>query len=193
MNISGLNQVQKIISFVLCSIPDELTPFGRMMALLEWYLTSFHMGRTDSTAKKPYNPVIGETFHCSWRVHNTNPSFKELTSLNQKGVYETVNLNAQPRSKSATENSATDTIVHPTNGYTSGQCSRLTNDSETQMSPPDATTQESTDETYKARCTSACSISAEVENRVITDTSIENVEITYTAEQVSHHPPGMLL
>ena len=39
-----------------------------MLALLEWYLTSFHVGRQSTIAKKPYNPIIGETFHCSWRV-----------------------------------------------------------------------------------------------------------------------------
>lgn len=200
MDTNGLNQVQKTNSFVLRSIPDELTPFGRMMALLEWYLTSFHMGRTDSTAKKPYNPIIGETFHCSWRVQNTNSSFKEHTSLKPKCVYETVSLDPQSGSKSATENIATDTNVHPrSDGHTSGQRSKLANESETQISPIDATTQEKVDEIYAVKGTSASSVSAEVvkdvmkKNSVITDTSIESIEITYTAEQVSHHPPGMLL
>ncbi|XP_052800561.1 oxysterol-binding protein-related protein 11-like isoform X2 [Mya arenaria] len=44
------------------------SPEERMMAVLEWYLTSFHAGRQGSIAKKPYNPIIGETFHCSWRI-----------------------------------------------------------------------------------------------------------------------------
>jgi hypothetical protein len=200
MDTNGLNQVHKTNPFVLHSIPDELTPSGRMMALLEWYLTSFHMGRTDCTARKPYNPIIGETFHCSWRVQNTNPSFKEHTSLNPKSVYETINLGPQSRSKSATENIATDTNVHPTSdGHTSGQCSKLANESETQISPLDATTQENIDKTYTVKNTNASSVSAGVvkdvikKNSVITDTSIESIEITYTAEQVSHHPPGMLL
>lgn len=169
------------------------------MALLEWYLTSFHMGRTDSTARKPYNPIIGETFHCSWRVQKTNSSFKEQKSLNPS-VYETVNLGPQSTSKSATENIATDTNVHPTSdGHTSGQRSKLANESETQISPLDATTQEKVDETYTVKGTNASSVSAEAvkdvikKNSVITDTSIESIEITYTAEQVSHHPPGMLL
>jgi hypothetical protein len=200
MDTNGLNQVHKTNPFVLHSIPDESTPFGRMMALLEWYLTSFHMGLTDSTARKPYNPIIGETFHCSWRVRSTNLSFKEHTGLNPKCLYETINLGPQSRSKSATENIAADTNVHPTSdGHTSGQRSKLANESETQISPPDATTQEKIDETYTVKCTNASSVSAEVvkdvikKNSVITDTSIESIEITYTAEQVSHHPPGMLL
>ncbi|PAA72564.1 hypothetical protein BOX15_Mlig011358g2 [Macrostomum lignano] len=44
-------------------LPD---PESRMVAVLEWFLTSFHAGRKGAIAKKPYNPLIGETFHCSW-------------------------------------------------------------------------------------------------------------------------------
>jgi hypothetical protein len=29
----------------VCRIPDESTPESRMMAVVEWYLTSFHAGR----------------------------------------------------------------------------------------------------------------------------------------------------
>ncbi|XP_055996050.1 oxysterol-binding protein-related protein 11-like isoform X2 [Ostrea edulis] len=49
-------------------IPDLPDPESRMLAVIEWYLTSFHAARQGSVAKKPYNPIIGETFHCSWRV-----------------------------------------------------------------------------------------------------------------------------
>ncbi|XP_023705657.1 oxysterol-binding protein-related protein 11 isoform X2 [Cryptotermes secundus] len=165
-------------------IPDEVTPFGRMMALLEWYLTSFHMGKPDSTAKKPYNPIIGETFHCSWRVQNTNSSSKEHTGLKPKCVYETVNLSPQSRSKSATENIATD------NGHTSGQCSKLANESETQICPLDATTQEKVGETVDASSVSVEEVKDVIKKySVITDTSVESIEISYIAEQVSHHPP----
>nr|XP_045003950.1 oxysterol-binding protein-related protein 11 [Jaculus jaculus] len=44
------------------------TPEDRMIRFVEYYLTSFHEGRKGAIAKKPYNPIIGETFHCSWRV-----------------------------------------------------------------------------------------------------------------------------
>uniref|UniRef100_A0A6A7FYM3 Oxysterol-binding protein n=3 Tax=Hirondellea gigas TaxID=1518452 RepID=A0A6A7FYM3_9CRUS len=40
----------------------------RLVAVVRWYLTSVHVGRMGSQAKKPYNPVIGETFQCAWRV-----------------------------------------------------------------------------------------------------------------------------
>lgn len=67
-----------------------------MHQVVEWYLTSFHEGRKvsclltltrlsdrfsvpriilqGSVAKKPYNPIIGETFHCSWDVNDSETS-----------------------------------------------------------------------------------------------------------------------
>jgi len=50
------------------SIPHQPTAEARMLAVLEWYLTSFHAGRQGCIAKKPYNPIIGEHFHCSWNI-----------------------------------------------------------------------------------------------------------------------------
>nr|XP_033786001.1 oxysterol-binding protein-related protein 10 isoform X2 [Geotrypetes seraphini] len=44
------------------------TPEERMICFVEYYLTAFHEGRKGAVAKKPYNPIIGETFHCSWDV-----------------------------------------------------------------------------------------------------------------------------
>lgn len=44
------------------------TPESRMLAAVEYYLCSFHTGRKGSVAKKPYNPIIGETFNCSYLV-----------------------------------------------------------------------------------------------------------------------------
>ncbi|XP_075037352.1 oxysterol-binding protein-related protein 11 isoform X2 [Mixophyes fleayi] len=50
------------------SISGGLTPEERMVRFVEYYLTSFHEGRKGALAKKPYNPIIGESFHCSWKV-----------------------------------------------------------------------------------------------------------------------------
>ncbi|KAL6473386.1 hypothetical protein MHYP_G00169470 [Metynnis hypsauchen] len=44
------------------------TPEERMVRFVEYYLTAFHEGRKGAVAKKPYNPILGETFHCSWEV-----------------------------------------------------------------------------------------------------------------------------
>ncbi|NWW46303.1 OSB11 protein, partial [Pedionomus torquatus] len=50
------------------AITNGTTPEERMIHFVEYYLTSFHEGRKGAIAKKPYNPIIGETFHCSWRM-----------------------------------------------------------------------------------------------------------------------------
>ena len=49
-------------------ITDGPTPEERMVRVLRWYLSSFHAGRKSSIAKKPYNPILGETFRCHWRL-----------------------------------------------------------------------------------------------------------------------------
>ncbi|XP_077160691.1 oxysterol-binding protein-related protein 10 isoform X1 [Paroedura picta] len=50
------------------SIAAGTTPEDRIINFVEYYLTAFHEGRKGAVAKKPYNPIIGETFHCSWDV-----------------------------------------------------------------------------------------------------------------------------
>nr|CAB3264585.1 oxysterol-binding protein-related protein 9 [Phallusia mammillata] len=45
-------------------VADEATPETRMMAFLRFYLSTFSAGRDSSVAKKPYNPILGETFQC---------------------------------------------------------------------------------------------------------------------------------
>ncbi|XP_069791381.1 oxysterol-binding protein-related protein 11 isoform X3 [Narcine bancroftii] len=56
------------------AITDGTTPEERMIRFVEYYLTSFHEGRKGAVAKKPYNPIIGETFHCSWNVPKNKSS-----------------------------------------------------------------------------------------------------------------------
>lgn len=56
------------------AITDGSSPMDRMVRFVEYYLTSFHEGRKGAIAKKPYNPIIGETFHCSWRVPKATSS-----------------------------------------------------------------------------------------------------------------------
>ncbi|XP_069504906.1 oxysterol-binding protein-related protein 10 isoform X2 [Ambystoma mexicanum] len=50
------------------SISGGVTPEDRIIRFVEYYLTAFHEGRKGAIAKKPYNPLIGETFHCCWDV-----------------------------------------------------------------------------------------------------------------------------
>ncbi|KAJ8334603.1 hypothetical protein SKAU_G00402420 [Synaphobranchus kaupii] len=50
------------------SITAAGSPEDRIVSFVEYYLTAFHEGRKGAVAKKPYNPALGETFHCSWEV-----------------------------------------------------------------------------------------------------------------------------
>ncbi|KAK4470208.1 hypothetical protein MN116_005784 [Schistosoma mekongi] len=67
---------------LFCCITDYEDPEWRIIAFVQWYLTTFHAGHMDTFPKKPYNPVIGETFHCSWIVPpnhlNTEPYLTEI-------------------------------------------------------------------------------------------------------------------
>ncbi|XP_071795952.1 oxysterol-binding protein-related protein 11-like isoform X2 [Asterias amurensis] len=67
-------------------IPSLPNAESRMMAVVEYYLCSFHVGRKGSIAKKPYNPIIGETFHCSWDVPPT-PNQSEGSSDNSRVTF----------------------------------------------------------------------------------------------------------
>ena len=62
------------------AVADGVTPEDRMVRFVEYYLTSFHEGRRGAVAKKPYNPIIGETFQCSWRVPRAPDTPPEPTS-----------------------------------------------------------------------------------------------------------------
>jgi len=59
-------------------IPDGASPRARILAVLQFYLTSFHVGRKIGVAKKPYNPIIGEMFHCS--IGGQGPTSSNQTS-----------------------------------------------------------------------------------------------------------------
>uniref|UniRef100_A0A3Q3WP98 Oxysterol-binding protein n=1 Tax=Mola mola TaxID=94237 RepID=A0A3Q3WP98_MOLML len=63
------------------SITAGATAEDRIVRFVEYYLTAFHEGRKGAVAKKPYNPVLGETFHCSWEV--PREKVKPLVRSNQ--------------------------------------------------------------------------------------------------------------
>ncbi|CAH0731130.1 unnamed protein product, partial [Brenthis ino] len=47
-------------------------PYQRFKGVLKWYLSGLY--RKPKGLKKPYNPVLGETFRCCWR-HRNNESY----------------------------------------------------------------------------------------------------------------------
>lgn len=42
-----------------------------MVQVVRWFLSAFHAGRRSEVAKKPYNPILGETFRCWWNVDDS--------------------------------------------------------------------------------------------------------------------------
>ncbi|KAI3358714.1 hypothetical protein L3Q82_015120, partial [Scortum barcoo] len=68
------------------SITAGATAEDRIVRFVEYYLTAFHEGRKGAVAKKPYNPVLGETFHCSWEV--PRDKVKPLARSNQGSSWE---------------------------------------------------------------------------------------------------------
>ncbi|XP_060083643.1 oxysterol-binding protein-related protein 9-like isoform X3 [Ylistrum balloti] len=62
-------------------IPDMDTPAERMIQLVRWYMSAFHAGRNSDVAKKPYNPILGETFCCHWSM----PDWPKTTDLADDG------------------------------------------------------------------------------------------------------------
>ncbi|XP_039258710.2 oxysterol-binding protein-related protein 9-like [Styela clava] len=54
-------------------ITEGQTPADRMVRCLRWYMSSFHAGRKGSVAKKPYNPILGESFHCFYNLPDMPP------------------------------------------------------------------------------------------------------------------------
>lgn len=57
---------------IFVEIAQRPTPKDRMIAAVRWYLSAFHAGRRGSVAKKPYNPVLGESFKCYFDVPGMN-------------------------------------------------------------------------------------------------------------------------
>ena len=47
---------------------DYQTPRERFIQVIKWYLSAFHAGRKSTVPKKPYNPILGETFQCYYDI-----------------------------------------------------------------------------------------------------------------------------
>uniref|UniRef100_A0A6I8NQY5 Oxysterol-binding protein n=1 Tax=Ornithorhynchus anatinus TaxID=9258 RepID=A0A6I8NQY5_ORNAN len=69
------------------AIPGGRTAEDRMVRFVHYYLTAFRQGRRGAVAKKPYNPILGETFHCSWRVARPAPPAADGTPAAEPGSY----------------------------------------------------------------------------------------------------------
>ncbi|XP_063899293.1 oxysterol-binding protein-related protein 8-like, partial [Helicoverpa armigera] len=50
---------------ILAQAQQIVDPYQRFVAVVRWYLSGLY--RKPKGLKKPYNPVLGETFRCCWR------------------------------------------------------------------------------------------------------------------------------
>lgn len=78
------------------AITNGATPEERMIRFVEYYLTSFHEGRKGAIAKKPYNPIIGETFHCSWRIAKGEVASDTSSNSSSHSLSEQGDLSQEP-------------------------------------------------------------------------------------------------
>ncbi|XP_042209421.1 oxysterol-binding protein-related protein 8-like isoform X1 [Homarus americanus] len=58
---------------LLSKAVHEDDPFTRMKDVAKWYLSGFY--KKPKGLKKPYNPILGETFRCYWRHPNGSRTF----------------------------------------------------------------------------------------------------------------------
>lgn len=54
------------------AVRDE-EPFSRMKSIVKWYLSGFY--KKPKGLKKPYNPILGETYRCYWEHPNGSKTF----------------------------------------------------------------------------------------------------------------------
>lgn len=48
-------------------------PFNRMKSIVKWYLSGFY--KKPKGLKKPFNPILGETFRCYWQHPNASRTY----------------------------------------------------------------------------------------------------------------------
>ncbi|POI33433.1 hypothetical protein CIB84_002813 [Bambusicola thoracicus] len=103
------------------AITNGTTPEERMIRFVEYYLTSFHEGRKGAIAKKPYNPIIGETFHCSWRMPKSEVATDggSNTSVHSEQITLSKDLEGQAESDYYTVKFVAEQVSHhpPVSGF----------------------------------------------------------------------------
>ncbi|XP_038068641.1 oxysterol-binding protein-related protein 9-like isoform X2 [Patiria miniata] len=57
---------------IFATISDLESPKDRIVQVVKWFMTAFHAARNSSIAKKPYNPILGETMRCWWDLGTQN-------------------------------------------------------------------------------------------------------------------------
>jgi hypothetical protein len=60
-------------SDILMRAPTLADPLERMLAVVKFYVSGFYI--KPAGVKKPYNPIIGETFRCMWQYEDGSKTF----------------------------------------------------------------------------------------------------------------------
>ncbi|OZC06616.1 PH domain protein [Onchocerca flexuosa] len=68
-------------SFVGCT--DYSSSEERFISVVRYYIGAFYAARKSGVAKKPYNPILGETFRCRWRI----PGMKKIKEFTERGPF----------------------------------------------------------------------------------------------------------
>ena len=63
----------KLFGVLICRAVLEDDPFERMKMVVKWYVSGFY--KKPKGLKKPYNPILGETFRCFWQHENGSRTF----------------------------------------------------------------------------------------------------------------------
>ena len=66
--ICSIKFLHVIILFFRAALEEN--PYFRLKKVVKWYLSGFY--KKPKGLKKPYNPILGETFHCLWIHPRTN-------------------------------------------------------------------------------------------------------------------------
>lgn len=73
------------IAIYLNRAVQEDDPFTRMKEVVRWYLSGFY--KKPKGLKKPYNPILGETFRCYWRHPNGSRTFYVAEQVGAFSLY----------------------------------------------------------------------------------------------------------
>ena len=58
-----------------------------MKSIVKWYLSGFY--KKPKGLKKPYNPILGETFRCYWEHPNGSKTFYIAEQVSIKDLHST--------------------------------------------------------------------------------------------------------
>jgi hypothetical protein len=72
------SMLEKLTDFMthaelLALVPKMQDPLERMVGIVKWYLSGFYI--KPQGVKKPYNPILGETFRCKWNHDDNTTSY----------------------------------------------------------------------------------------------------------------------